>query len=110
MSSENIANLTAQNFDSTIATKDIPILVDFWAPWCGPCRAIAPVLEELATEMGSKVRICKVNVDENQEIAAKYSIRAIPTILLFKDGAMVEQVVGLTNKADLSAKLQKLIN
>lgn len=109
MASENILNLNAQSFDTAIATHGMPVLIDFWAPWCGPCRAIAPILDELADELGNKVRICKVNVDDNQEIAAKYNVRAIPTILLFKDGTMVEQIVGLANKSDLSAKLHKFI-
>ena len=81
------------------------MLVDFWAPWCGPCKAIAPILEELAQEIGDQVQICKVNIDNNSAIANEYSIRAIPTILIFKDGAVAETLVGLTSKEDLKAKL-----
>ena len=81
------------------------MLVDFWAPWCGPCKAIAPILEELAQEIGEQVQICKVNIDNNSAIANEYSIRAIPTILIFKDGAVAETLVGLTSKEDLKAKL-----
>ena len=81
------------------------MVVDFWAPWCGPCKAIAPILEELAEELGDAVKICKVNVDNNSEVASKYEIRAIPTILIFKDGAVADTVVGLTSKDDLKAKL-----
>jgi thioredoxin 1 len=80
-------------------------VVDFWAPWCGPCKAIAPILDELADELGDAVKICKVNVDNNSEIAGKYEIRAIPTILVFKDGQVAENIVGLVNKDDLKAKL-----
>ena len=81
------------------------MVVDFWAPWCGPCKAIAPILEELAEELGDAVKICKVNVDNNSEVASKYEIRAIPTILIFKDGEVADTVVGLTSKDDLKAKL-----
>ncbi len=81
------------------------VVVDFWAPWCGPCKAIAPILEELAAELGDAVKICKVNVDDNSEIAGKFEIRAIPTILVFKDGAVSDTIVGLTSKDDLKAKI-----
>lgn len=108
MASENILNLDSASFEGAIANPDKPVLVDFWAPWCGPCKAIAPILDELAAEMGDKVSIGKVNVDENQEIAGKYGIRAIPTLLIFQGGEMKEQIVGMTSKADLAAKLQSL--
>lgn len=105
--SENIVNLDSTSFETTVA-GDKPVLVDFWAPWCGPCKAIAPILEELASEIGDSAIISKVNVDDNQELAAKYGVRAIPTILFFKAGEMKEQVVGLTQKEDLKAKLAAL--
>jgi thioredoxin 1 len=103
--SDKITELDSSNFDSTIAGGSTPVVVDFWAPWCGPCKAIAPILEELATELGDAVKICKVNVDNNSEIASKFEIRAIPTILIFKGGSLAETVVGLTSKDDLKAKL-----
>jgi len=102
--SENITELDNSNFDATISAP-VPVVVDFWAPWCGPCKAIAPILEELATELGDAVKICKVNVDNNSEIAGKFEIRAIPTILVFKDGAVSDTIVGLTSKEDLKAKI-----
>jgi len=106
MASDKILNLDSQNFDATIQESSKPVLVDFWAPWCGPCKAIAPILEELADEMGDSVQICKVDVDNNQEVAGKYNIRAIPTLLLFKGGNIVDQVVGMTSKEDLESKLK----
>ncbi len=103
--SDKIQELNSDNFKSTIDSADKPVLVDFWAPWCGPCKAIAPVLEELASELDGQVRICKVNIDDNKEIASDHNVRAIPTLLLFKDGSVADQVVGMTNKEDLKSKL-----
>ena len=103
--SDKITELDSSNFDSTVSSGSAPVVVDFWAPWCGPCKAIAPILEELAEELGDAVKICKVNVDNNSEVASKFEIRAIPTILIFKDGAVADTVVGLTSKDDLKAKL-----
>lgn len=104
--SEKIAHLTADTFESTITKSSTPVLVDFWAPWCGPCKAIAPILEELSNEYDGKLTITKVNVDEHGEISAKYGIRAIPTMLLFKNGQVADQLVGMMPKAALKAKLQ----
>lgn len=103
--SDKITNLSNDTFKSAIAASTTPMLVDFWAPWCGPCKAIAPILEELAGELDGQLQICKVNVDEADAVAAEYSIRAIPTMLLFKGGAVVEQIVGMMPKAALKAKL-----
>jgi len=103
--SKKFIELDSSNFDSAIAAGSTPVLVDFWAPWCGPCKAIAPILEELAEELGDAVKICKVNVDNNSDIAGKFEIRAIPTILIFKNGKVTETVVGLSSKEDLKAKL-----
>ena len=103
--SDKIANLTTDNFKATVAAATTPLLVDFWAPWCGPCKAIAPILEELATEMTGQVQIAKVNIDDNDSIAADYGIRAIPTMLLFKNGQVAEQLVGMMPKAAIKAKI-----
>jgi thioredoxin 1 len=103
--SEKIANLTTDSLKSTVAASAVPVLVDFWAPWCGPCKAIAPILEELATEFDGKLSIGKVNIDENDAAAAQHGVRAIPTMLLFKGGKVVETMVGMMPKATLKAKL-----
>lgn len=103
--SDKITELDSTNFADAIQAGSTPVVVDFWAPWCGPCKAIAPILEELADELGDAVKICKVNVDNNSEIAGKFEIRAIPTILIFKNGEVSETVVGLTSKEDLKAKI-----
>ena len=103
--SDKITELDSSNFESTVTQGSVPVVVDFWAPWCGPCKAIAPILEDLAKELGDAVNICKVNVESNSEIASKYDIRAIPTILIFKGGAVTDTVVGLTSLEDLKAKL-----
>ena len=98
--------LTASNFDESI--KEGIALVDFWAPWCGPCRMLAPVIEELAEDFDGKAKICKVNTDEEQDIAVKYGIRSIPTILFFKDGELVDQMVGASSKQALADKINSL--
>jgi thioredoxin 1 len=95
--------LTDDNFEATI--NEGVSMVDFWAPWCGPCRMIAPVIEELAEDFDGKANICKVNTDEQQNIAAKYGIRSIPTILFFKDGEMVDQMVGAASKDAFADKI-----
>src|SRR5215217_6713772 len=103
--SDKIAQLTTQNFKSTVNGAANPVLVDFWAPWCGPCKAIAPILEELATELDGKLKIAKVNIDENDAVAAEFGVRAIPTMILFKGGQVAETLVGMMPKAALKAKL-----
>ncbi|MEI6463646.1 MAG: thioredoxin [Verrucomicrobiota bacterium] len=103
--SEKITNLTTATFKTFIASAATPVLVDFWAPWCGPCKAIAPILEELATEFEGKLQVTKVNIDENDSIAGDYSVRAIPTMILFKDGKAAETLVGMMPKATIKAKL-----
>ena len=103
--SEKITNLTTDSLKTTVASSALPVLVDFWAPWCGPCKAIAPILEELATELDGQLIIAKVNIDENDAAATDHGVRAIPTMLLFKGGRVVETLVGMMPKAGLKAKL-----
>jgi thioredoxin 1 len=98
--------LNASNFEEAIAEGTA--VVDFWAPWCGPCRMLAPVIEELAADFDGKAKICKVNTDEEQDIAVKYGIRSIPTILFFKDGELVDQMVGASSKQVLADKINSL--
>ncbi|MDG5786927.1 thioredoxin [Evansella sp. AB-P1] len=100
-----IVNVTDQNFSNE--TSQGVVLVDFWAPWCGPCKMIAPVLEELDSEMGDKVKIAKLDVDENQETAGKFGVMSIPTLLVLKDGEVVDQVVGFQPKEQLATLLNK---
>ncbi len=98
--------LTAENFDETI--NNGISLVDFWAPWCGPCRMIAPVIDELANDFDGKANICKVNTDEQQDLAVKFGVRSVPTILFMKDGEIVDQVIGAQSKQALTDKLNSI--
>ena len=105
MSTENTVHISGENWQGEVIESDIPVLVDFWAEWCGPCKAISPILDELATELDGKLKIAKVNVDDNQALAGQFGIRSIPTLLIMKDGAVQEQMVGAMSKADLEQKL-----
>ena len=105
MASQHIVTLSTGNFEQEVAKSQTPVLVDFWAEWCGPCKMIAPLLDELAEEKVGQVKIAKVNVDDNQELATRFGIRAIPTLLLFKGGQVKETIVGMTGKKDLEKKL-----
>jgi thioredoxin 1 len=102
-------HLTQQNFDETLVATQGLMMVDFWAEWCGPCRAIAPVLEELARASAGQVTLAKVNVDENPGLAARYGVRSIPTILFVKEGKVVDQVIGAVPKTQLQKKLDALV-
>ena len=108
MAAANIVNLAESTFDSEVLKSSQPVLVDFWAEWCGPCKMIAPLLDELAAEYDGRVRIAKVNIDEQQSLALRYNVRAIPTLLLFNKGQVVEQVVGMKSKRDLKASFDKV--
>ena len=105
MASDLIKHITDQSFEADVLQSGTPVLVDYWAEWCGPCKMIAPVLDELATEYTGKVRIGKVNIDEHPTLAAEYGVRAIPTMLLFKNGVVVDTMVGMMSKAALKEKL-----
>ena len=105
--SENILTLTKSNFDAEVKKPGTPLLVDFWAEWCGPCRMVAPVLEKLAAEYGARLRIGKVNVDDESSLAAMYGIQSIPTLLLFKGGRVVEQFIGATTRDVLARMIEK---
>ena len=108
MANPNLVILTKENFAQEVLQSYTPVLVDFWAEWCGPCKMIAPILEELADEYLGRVNICKVNIDDHQSLATEYGIRAIPTLLLFHAGQVAEQIVGLRSKRDLKASFDKV--
>jgi len=108
MASPLIVTLTQENFQKEVLQSQTPVLVDFWAEWCGPCKMIAPLLDELADEYDGKIKIGKINVDEQQAIAAQYGIRAIPTLLLFNKGQIAEQMVGAKSKRDLKASFDRI--
>jgi thioredoxin 1 len=107
MASDKVQTLTDNNFDQSVIKADKPVLVDFWAEWCGPCRRLAPTVEELATDFDGRVVVGKLNVDDNPATAGRFSIRGIPTLLLFKGGQIVEQVVGLADKNSLKQLIDK---
>lgn len=105
--SKNITQLTDQNFQSEVVNSSIPVLVDFWAPWCGPCLAIGPILDELGAEYSGKAKVAKMNVDENVDIPAKFGVRSIPFLVMFKNGEVVETVVGAKPKIKLKELIEK---
>ncbi len=106
MASDKVMHVSDSEFDNMVIGNDLPCLVDFWAPWCGPCKAIGPVIDELADEFEGKITITKMNVDDNPATPGKFGIRAIPTLILFKDGEVVDQITGAVGKV----QLQELIN
>lgn len=106
MANENIINLTADTFDKEVLAADCPVLVDFWAPWCGPCRMVLPIMDEIAEDFDQKAKICKVNVDENGDLAARYGVASIPTVIIFKDGEIRDKATGAYPKEHYEEMLQ----
>ncbi len=106
---ENVIELTDENFDEVVHQSDQPVLVDFWAPWCGPCKMITPIIEELAEDYSDKAKLCKLNTDEARDSAMEFGISAIPTIIIFKNGQIEKKWVGLTSKKDMKEALDELI-
>jgi len=105
----SVIELTDATFDNTVHDSDVPVLVDFWAPWCGPCKMIAPIIEEIAGEYIDKAKVCKLDTDEARDSAMEFGISAIPTIILFKDGQVQKKWVGLTSKKDLTEAIDELL-
>src|SRR6476619_7750891 len=105
---EKAITLNESNFDREVNNSDKPVLVDFWAEWCGPCKMIAPLIEEIAKEKAGSVKVAKVNVDDNQSLSMKYNVRAIPALLFFKNGQLRDQVIGMTSKKDLLGRVEAL--
>ena len=105
----NLIEITDNNFDTEVGSSSTPVLVDFWAEWCGPCRMLAPTIEELADEYNGKIKVGKLDTDSNRETAVKFGISAIPTVILFNNGEVERKFVGLTNKKDLKAALEELV-
>ncbi len=109
MMAENVMEVNDSSFDAEILQTETPVLVDFWAPWCGPCKAIAPVVQELAETFGDKIKFAKCNVDDNPVTPGKYGIRAIPTLILFKGGNVVDQITGMVAKSKLEEAIQSVL-
>ncbi len=107
--SENIHEFTDQSFDTDVVQADLPVLIDFWADWCGPCKAIAPTIEEIAGDYAGKVKVGKLNVDQNQNTAMQYGVRSIPTLLIMKNGEVVSQIVGAVPKENITKALDEIL-
>ncbi|MFH1640331.1 MAG: thioredoxin [Candidatus Omnitrophota bacterium] len=104
-----LLEITDNNFKKEVLESNLPVLVDFWAPWCGPCKMIVPIIEELSGEYANKMKFGKINVDETQKVATNYGIMSIPTLMFFKNGKVIEQVVGALGKNDLKKKIEELL-
>ena len=109
MAGQNTLEITDANFDESVLKSDQPVLVDFWAEWCGPCKALSPVIEELATDYQGKARVGKVDTDANRQVSVRFSVSAIPTVMLFNKGELVEKFVGLRGKKDFQAALDRVV-
>ena len=105
----NLVELTDANFEDVVNNSDVPVLVDFWAPWCAPCRMIAPILEEIGDEYADRARICRLNTDDSRDSAVEFGISAIPTLILFNKGQVEKKWVGLTSKKDITAEIDQLL-
>ena len=110
MASGNVNEFSDDNFESEVLNSDVPVLVDFWAPWCGPCRIIAPVVEEISEAYEGKLKVGKLNVDDNQQVSMKFGIRSIPTLLVFKDGEVAEQIIGAVPKTEIERVVTKVMD
>jgi thioredoxin 1 len=110
MASANVIHIEGDNWESDVLKSETVVLVDFWAEWCGPCRAIAPILDELADELAGKLKVAKVDVDKNPQLAGDFNVRSIPTLLVIKEGVVQEQMVGATSKSALSDKLSAYLD
>ncbi len=109
MASSNIVEVVDSAFDKEVMESEVPVLVDFWAPWCGPCRALSPVIEEISSDYEGSVKVGKVNVDDNPQTTMKFSIRSIPTLIVFKNGEVAEQIVGAVPKSEIEKALNKAL-
>ena len=106
---EQLRDVSDQDFETTVLQSDLPVLVDFWAPWCGPCKAIGPMIEELAQKYTDQIAVAKMNVDDNPETPARFGIKSVPTIILFREGRLFEQLAGVVSRPALEQSLEKLL-
>lgn len=105
----SVAQVTDSTFEQEVLNSELPVLIDFWAPWCGPCKMVAPVVEEVATQYDGQVKVVKLDTDQNPQVAKQYSIRSIPTLMIFKGGQLVDTIVGAVPKTTLSTALEKYL-
>ncbi len=109
MSEDAVIELSDSDFEGEVIKSDIPVLVDFWAPWCGPCKAMAPTVSKISQDFAGRIKVGKINVDENQQTSVKFGIRSIPTLLVFKDGEIVDQIIGAVSQSELEQSVSKAL-